>query len=222
MPTTPGPTRTLRLRTHRHERRPEERPGEILEAALTVFAERGYRSARIDDIAEAAGVTKGAVYHHFDTKEDLLCRAIEHSLDAAFVEMGALLRQKTTPASVRIRTMLRRFTQVRADGRRVLTLLLQDLRHEVPEAYRQWMQGGPVQGWTLLARLIDEGRRTREFRPDVDAEVAARLVISGLITQLVWQARAGDVPAVAIDTDRLVDSTIELLLHGLRPVTLTT
>ena len=79
----------------------------------------------------------------------------------------------------------------------------------------------------LLARLALEGAQPRArlaawLWPDVDAEVAARLVISGLITQLVWQARAGDVPAVAIDTDRLVDSTIELLLHGLRPVTLTT
>jgi hypothetical protein len=45
-------------------------------------------------------------------------------------------------------------------------------------------------------------------------EVAARIVISGLLTQLIWQPLAPGVPELEIDADRLIDSTLELLLHG--------
>jgi AcrR family transcriptional regulator len=206
-------------RALRWERRPDERPQELLDAALAVFAERGYRNARIDDVAEAAGVTKGAVYHHFANKEQLLSRAIEHYLATAFGDLDALLRGESGPASVRIRMLLRRgFGSAHPKRRRVLALLLQDLRHDVPRAYRQWLAGGPMKGWQLLANLIEEGKTNGEFRPDVDAESAARVTIAGLMAQLVWQQLAGEVPGLAIDEDRLIDSTIDLLLHGLRPV----
>jgi AcrR family transcriptional regulator len=210
-------------RVLRWERRPDERPQELLDAALAVFAERGYRNARIDDVAEAAGVTKGAVYHHFANKEQLLSRAIEHYLAKAFGDLDALLRGEQGPASMRIRLLLRRgFGSADPNRRRVLALLLQDLRHDVPRAYRQWLAGGPMKGWQRLANLIEEGKATGEFRPDVDAESAARVVIAGLMAQLVWQQLAGEVPGLAIDEDRLIDSTVDLLLHGLRPVLVVT
>ena len=47
----------------RWERRPEARPQELLDAALSVFAERGYRNTRLDEVADAAGVPKGTHYH---------------------------------------------------------------------------------------------------------------------------------------------------------------
>jgi AcrR family transcriptional regulator len=210
-------------RVLRWERRPEERPQELLEAALAVFAERGYRNARIDDVAEAAGVTKGAVYHHFANKEELLCRAIEQYLAAAFGDLDTQLRDVGGPASVRIRLLLRRgFGAADPNRRRVLALLLQGVRHDVPEAHRQWLAGGPIKGWELLAALIEEGKASGEFRPDVDAQVAARIVVSGLMTQLVWQPIAAEVPGLGMDEDRLIDSSIDLLLHGLRPAVVVT
>jgi hypothetical protein len=119
---------------------------------------------------------------------------------------------------VRIRLLLRRsFGTADPDHRRLLALLLQGVRHDVPGAHREWLAGGPMKGWQLLAALIEEGKANGEFRPDVDAQVAARIVISGLMTQLVWQPIAVEVPGLGMDEDRLIDSTVDLLLHGLRP-----
>jgi AcrR family transcriptional regulator len=206
-------------RVLKFERRPDERPQELLDAALTVFAERGYRNARIDDVAEAAGVTKGAVYHHFANKEELLRRAIEAHQEQTFGELEAALRKLKGPASVRIRLLLRRsFSTSEPNRRRVLALLLQGVKHDVPDVHRQWLVGGPVKGWKLLTALIERGQDTGEFRADVDAEVAARVVLSGLMTQMVWQGLGATIPEVAIDEDRLIDSSIDLLLHGLLPV----
>lgn len=202
----------------RWERRPDSRPQELLDAALAVFAERGYRNTRIDDVAEAAGVTKGAVYHYFATKEELLLRAIEHHHDRAFGEIGEMLRNAGGPVSARIRLMVRKaFGATSPTGRMTLALILQGVRHDLPEAHQQWLRGGPIKGWRMLASLIEEGKAAGEFRTDVDSEVAARVVITGLITQLIWQPLAPDVPELLIDEDRLIDSTVELLLHGLWP-----
>jgi hypothetical protein len=57
-----------------------------------------------------------------------------------------------------------------------------------------------------------------EFRSDVDSDVAARIFLSGLLVQLTWQELAADVPGLGIDADRLIDSAVELLFAGLRPM----
>jgi AcrR family transcriptional regulator len=64
---------------------------ELLAAALRVFARRGYRQAGVDEIAEAAGYSKGALYWHFSGKEDLLLALLEERIDAPMREMVALL-----------------------------------------------------------------------------------------------------------------------------------
>jgi AcrR family transcriptional regulator len=64
---------------------------ELLAAALRVFADRGYRQAGVDEIAAAAGYSKGALYWHFSGKEDLLQALLEERVDAPMRELVALL-----------------------------------------------------------------------------------------------------------------------------------
>lgn len=202
----------------RWERRPDERPQEILDAALTVFAERGYRNTRLEDVGEAAGVTKGAIYHYFANKEDLLLRAIEQRSAEAFGRIEDIVRDKTAPVSTRLRLVVRRwFGSVTKERLAVVTLLLQGIAHEAPEAFRRWLAGGPTVSMRLIATLVREGQERGEFRPDADADVAARLLVSGLLQQTVWQQYAESVPDAGVEQERLVDSALELFLHSLRP-----
>src|SRR5690349_12817469 len=78
-----------RTRAARAEKR--EARDELLGAALRVFAERGYGQAGVDEVAAAAGYSKGALYWHFSSKEDLLLALIEERIDAPLREMVALL-----------------------------------------------------------------------------------------------------------------------------------
>ena len=64
---------------------------ELLTAALRVFAHRGYREARVDEIAAAAGYSKGAFYWNFSGKEGLLLALLEERIDAPLRELIALL-----------------------------------------------------------------------------------------------------------------------------------
>jgi hypothetical protein len=111
----------------------------------------------------------------------------------------------------------RAFGNVDETARSVLSLLVQGVSSEVPQAFHRWLETGPVRAWQILARLIEEGKVRGEFRIDADSEVLARTTISGLILQLAWQRFGDGVPAVAIDRDQLIDSTVDGLLHALRP-----
>jgi len=78
-----------RTRAARAEGR--EARDELLAAALQVFARRGYQQAGVDEIAAAAGYSKGALYWHFSGKEELLMALLEERIDARMREMVALL-----------------------------------------------------------------------------------------------------------------------------------
>lgn len=209
--------KSTRPRPLRWERRPDARPGELLDAALRVFAARGYRNTRLEEVAAEAGVTKGALYHYFTNKEELLLRAIQHYQERAFGRMEDAVRGERGPASARLRRIIESAFGGSDAARRDVLLLLQGVAHVVPDVYHQWLATGPVKGWRLIGALIEEGKRDGEFRPDADSEVAARVLLSGLMTQLVWQYHAADVPGIRIKHQRLIDSAIDLLLAGLRP-----
>ena len=218
------PSRLFRLlelrmpaKAMRWERRPDARPNEILDAALAVFAERGYRNTRLEHVGEAAGVTKGTIYHYFTNKEELLLRAIEHRREEAFGRIDELLRDKTAPVSTRLRLLVRRlFADLSKERLAIVTLLVQGIAHEAPDVHRKWLAGGPTAAARMITTLIREGQTRGEFRPDADGDVAARLLVSGLLQQTVWR-QYSDTPGVAIAQDRLVDSALELFLHSLRP-----
>src|ERR1700743_2411208 len=69
----------------RWTRRKEARPTEILDAALKVFAEKGYAGARMDDIARRAGVTKGTIYLYFENKEAVFKTLVRDSIGATLM-----------------------------------------------------------------------------------------------------------------------------------------
>jgi TetR/AcrR family transcriptional regulator len=189
-----------------------------MDAAFRVFAERGYHATRLEEVADVVGVTKGAIYYYFDGKEDLLRRAVRHRHRAMFAEIGAALEEeRAAPASVRIRFVLRKVWRhwLEPGWGHALRLMLGEVSLEFPALFRMWAEVGPIHAWTLVRDLIEEGARAGEFRPDVDAEVAARLVVSGLMLQVALHVHMGLSDLAPCDRDRIFDSAVELLLHGL-------
>jgi AcrR family transcriptional regulator len=200
----------------RWERRPQERPQELLKAALEVFARNGYRNTTLEEIGEAAGVTKGAIYHYFATKESLLLGVIEHYQTMAFSRAEEAIRSRRLPASTRIRLLIRKVFSDTEGRRDLLALLVRGVTQEIPSVHERWMRG-PAHLWALLAKLVEEGKARGEFRADADGEVGARVLVSGLMLQLMWQLHADTMPAIAMDSDRLIDSSVEMFLESLRP-----
>jgi AcrR family transcriptional regulator len=192
-------------------------PAALLETAFQAFGARGYRATRLEDIAEAAGMTKGAIYYYFDGKEDLLRQALQHRHRAMFAEIAESLRGERGPASARIRFVLRRVWQHWAEPGwgHAFRLFVGEVSVEFPATFRLWAKEGPIHGWKLVRILIEEGIASGEFRRDADAEVAARLVLSGLMLQAALHMHLGLDELVPCDPDRIFDSSVDLFLHGL-------
>src|SRR5213592_1394886 len=81
MASSPSPTRPSQ--EPRWRRLPEERPRQILSAALEVFGERGLAAARLEDIAKRAGLSKGTIYLYFPNKEELFREMVRHTVVSA-------------------------------------------------------------------------------------------------------------------------------------------
>lgn len=193
-------------------------PEILLTAAFRVFASRGYRAARLEEVAEAAGMTKGAIYYHFQGKEDLLRRAVEHRHERIFAALHTELAALDAPASVKIRHALRqlwRHVQEPVWGQ-AIRLMFGEVGIGFPALFRSWVEEGPLQAWTVVRELVEEGVRSGEFRSGVDPEVSARLVVSGLMMQAALQVHFGIHDLAPCDLDRIFDSSVDLFLHGLR------
>ena len=76
----------------RWRRRKDARPAEIVEAALEVFAERGFSAARLDDVAARAGISKGTLYLYFPSKEELFKAVVRQALLPNLARVERLLR----------------------------------------------------------------------------------------------------------------------------------
>jgi AcrR family transcriptional regulator len=192
----------------------------LLEAAFAVFAARGYRATRLEEVAEAAGVTKGAIYHYFDSKEELLRRAFEHRHHVMFTEIASAIEGERSPASVKVRHVLRKVWQhwTEPEWGQAFRLLVGEISVEFPALFRIWAQDGPIRGWELIRELIEEGVKRGEFRVDADPEVSARLIVSGLMLQAAFQVHLGLGELAPCDADRIFDSSVEQFLHGLSVV----
>jgi AcrR family transcriptional regulator len=152
---------------------------ELLAAALRVFAHRGYRQAGVDEIATAAGYSKGALYWHFSGKEDLLLALIEERVDAPMREMVALLESAPPERDMSVeasREFARRLSTQRDAvllEREYWSLAIRDPELRARYAERQTELRG------ALARGI-EARRRHLGAPDppIPVEDIARVVMS--------------------------------------------
>src|SRR6516165_5711893 len=97
-----------RIPSTRWRRRKEDRPGEILAAALACFAERGFAATRLEDVARRAGVTKGTLYLYFPNKEELFKAVVRQAVVANIVLGEALFEHSSEPAPVVLEQLIAR------------------------------------------------------------------------------------------------------------------
>ena len=143
----------------------------ITEAAIQVFARKGFRNARVSDIAARAGVADGTIYLYFKNKEDVLLSIFEEKMELLLSELGAALEGIEDPPE-RIREFARfHFGQVRENpaAAEVLQIELR-LSNKFLKQYR------PEKLWAYLGvfgQIVREGQALGVFREDVDPFISS-------------------------------------------------
>lgn len=160
------------------ERRRQQTRDHLLQAAALVFAERGFHGASLDEVASAAGFTKGAVYSNFESKEDLFLALLE----ARYVQDMATLRGTLDATGEHPEEHLSDFaalleTQFAGEGQSWEALFLEfcvyALRHEPA---RERLSGFFSADITQVAALIEDERERRGERAWEPAEHVAVIV----------------------------------------------
>ncbi|HEX9936475.1 MAG TPA: TetR/AcrR family transcriptional regulator [Longimicrobium sp.] len=191
----------------RWRRRPEDRPREILAAAMEVFADQGLAGARIDDIAARAGLSKGTVYHYFPGKDALFRELVRQIVRDNTV--GIVAADADGPARDLLRAFIRGlWAWVRTPEFDALyRLVLGELRQfpDLTRFYADEIAGRTVEH---VAALVQRGISAGEFRA-VDAPAAARALVALLTQNALWAARPEVFPHAASRSDEQVLAEVE-------------
>ncbi len=199
----------------RWRRRKTARPGEIVDAALEVFAEKGFAAAKLDEIAARAGVSKGALYLYFDTKEDLFravatqaaapniaaVRAMAEAFPGGFAELAPLI--------------LARVAEIAVAGRlpAVVKMVIGESRN-FPEIARVWHDTVISQALGLLGGLVARAQAKGEVRPG-EPRLYAMSLMGPVLMSLLWREVFEPVGAEPIDVKTLAAQHARTMLHGM-------
>jgi TetR/AcrR family acrAB operon transcriptional repressor len=148
----------------------------VLTAALQVFSQHGYSATRLEDIAKAAEVTRGAIYHHFGNKEELYI-ALVSERSAGINELAEkLIAESGTPKTVLRRLLVGLFEYVEANDEYRALLELATNKVELTPALASIMQetiAGRRQLAGIFTDLFRLGIEADEFRKDLPVDEAA-------------------------------------------------
>jgi len=200
----------------RWRRRKEARPGEILDAALDCFAERGFAATRLEDVAARAGVTKGTAYLYFKSKEELF-QAVVRAFAVPAVEHLEAVAGEPGSTPERLERVVTAWVEGVYGGRiGALPKLMVAEAGNFPDLARFYLDEVVHRVLRLIRGILRLGIDRGEVR-EVDVEQAAFCVIAPLLAANLLKHSLGREGSLPIDAAALARCHVDLLLRGLRP-----
>ena len=195
---------------------PEDRPEQIIKAALEVFGECGLANARLQDIAERAGVSKGTIYLYFPNKEELFREMVRQTAVAA-IERAERANVQGTPTNQLLAFMRGYWAFVRSPVFSTIYRLVLGELHQFPDLAKFYANEVVARGQKLLAGIISRGIDAGEFR-GIDPMVAARMLVAIIVMNGIWRDEHTGVPLLAHKSDEDVFRELaEFYLHAIAP-----
>ena len=211
----PKPKKSATKDSAHWHRRPEARRQEILDAALAVFAEKGFSMARMDEIAKRAGITKGTPYLYFTGKEEIFKTLVEESVGPRVLELARVASEFEGSSADLIRLVTRAIgVFLRSSNRAVLPKLVIAETGNFPELARFYRSQVTDRILGIFEGIIHRGIARGEFR-EIDARHGARLVFVPAMFTAIWRASFGTLESEPYDYEGFIETHLDLVLRGL-------
>ncbi len=197
----------------RYQRRKEDRPQEITEAAFEAFAEKGYSATKVADVAKRAGVSKGLMYLYFKTKEELF-KAVVKSVVIRRVDR-LIENVETTELSSEnfIRGPLQSFLQqIPASPVAVVIRLLVSEGRKHPDLVDYYYDNVVAKGLAAISGFLRRGVERGEFRQSAVTDLP-HLILAPVMLSIIWGLIFTD---QKLDTDKLIETQIDLVLTQIK------
>lgn len=198
-------------------RRPEARPDEILDAALSAFVEFGFSGARIEEIATRAGVSKGAVYLYFDSKESMLKALVHRLADRVVGGAEALVRTNSDADAAQTLRALLTFmaTQLSNPAVSAAPRLVLAEAQRFPEIAALYRDEVIARGMQLIAKLCQRGVAQGIFR-EIEPPVLLRVCAGPLLAHMLLSTVFADRSKPGIAPDVLAREIADVVLNGVK------
>ena len=188
---------------------------EIVGAALAVFAEKGFAAAKLDEIARRAGISKGALYLYFETKEDIFRAVVGQMIAPNMAAVKALAAAHPGPFDLLIRGVAAQIGHVAQTSPlgAVGKMVLSEARN-FPELARVWHDELVSQVLGAIAEAVQVAQGRGEIKPG-DPRTYALQFVAPLLVGVMWRETFVPVGAQPFDLPKLMAQHVETLLHGL-------
>lgn len=186
---------------------------EILRTAARLFQQRGYDATSMNDVAAALKLSKGGLYHHFQSKDEILFEIMNHAMEITQERVLSPVRSIVDPEE-RLRSLIRRHMEVVLSPRdREITVMLHE-NHPLPPALRKRINQRKKEYVHFVENVIadvqKESQRTRGSKPNVSPRAAA-FALLGMINWIYqWYKPEGNLQA-----QNLIPQYTDLLFGGI-------
>ena len=154
----------------------EEKRRRILDAAVRVFARRGFHTSRVGDIAEEAGVAHGLLYHYFSSKDEVLQTVFRENWRDLLARFEAV-EASDERADEKLRGIVKILLRTWRNDPALVTVMVREVGRS-PHLATQVEDIG--KGFAVIQRVIEQGQADGVFRPELDARLASWVVYGGL------------------------------------------
>ncbi len=186
-----------------------ERREEILALAAKIFADKGYASTTVREIADAAGILSGSLYHHFASKEAMLDDIMHGFLDQIVAQYRSTVAAGGDPLDV-LRALVREAFSSLGGNPAALAVMINEFNFLVQFPRFAYLREGAEETERLWTGVIEEGMRTGVFRSDIDARMIYRFMRDTIWISVRWYRPDGK-----YSPEEVADFYLALLLDGL-------
>lgn len=153
--------------------------------AAKLFEAKGYHETSVDDIAKAAGLTKGGLYYHISSKEDLLFLIQEDLLSTIIAGMKKALAGKKT-ATEKLRTLICTYLDQQGANREKIAILFYEEKVQMPEDKAERIRQKRRGYISFIREIVQDGIKSGEFRQDLDSQIAAYGILGMCFWTFLW------------------------------------
>ncbi|AVL99541.1 TetR family transcriptional regulator [Gordonia iterans] len=187
------------------------RRDELLVIAGDLFADRGLRATTVRDIADAAGILSGSLYHHFDSKESMVDELLRGFLDDLFARYREIVGAGLNAADTLRQLVIASFESIDAQHTAV-AIYQNEARRLADEERFAYIADRNVEFRELWESVLRRGVDDGEFRADLDVELVYRF-----LRDTVWVAVRWYRPGGPKSVDQIAGQYLSVVLDGILP-----
>jgi AcrR family transcriptional regulator len=185
------------------------RRDELLDIAAKLFAERGFKNTTVRDIADAAGILSGSLYHHFDSKEAMVDELLDSFQTALWEQYDAIEASDRTPRQ-KLEAVVRVSFDAIDHNHSEVAIFQTDAVHLATFERFAYLHERNVRFRDLWTSLLREGVAAGELRADLDVELVYRFLRDTVWVAVRWYRPGGD-----LTPSQVADQYLHILLEGI-------